>query len=86
MENPQPSTPAATSSRFDDVQEALGFLCLVGFGYFVWPPAALLVAGVVLVVTANMRAAQRRPDRVRFADRIARALAAYRGVPDRGSS
>lgn len=39
----------------NDVTEWLGFACLVAFGFFIWPPAALLVAGLVLVAVANMR-------------------------------
>lgn len=70
----------------NELLEVAGFLCLVAFAYFVWPPAALLVAGVVLIVVANQRAAQGRPDRVRFSERVARAFAAYRSLPDRGGS
>lgn len=70
----------------NELLEAVGFICLVAFAYFVWPPAALLVAGVVLIVVANLRAAAKRPDRVRLSERLARALAAYRVTPDRGSS
>lgn len=59
--------------------EWAGFACLVGFAYLCWPPAALLVAGLVLLLVANARAARNDPTRPRLAERVARALAAYRG-------
>jgi hypothetical protein len=39
-----------------DVLEAVGLLLLVVFAFLVWPPAAVGVAGVLLVVGANLRA------------------------------
>jgi hypothetical protein len=67
--------------RLNTVLEWAGFGCLVGFGAFVWPPAALAVAGLVLVVTANAQAARARPKPLRtpLLERIARAIAAYQG-------
>lgn len=62
----------------DNLLEFLGLLCLIAFAYFVWPPAALLVAGLILVVTSNLRTARRKPadtDRPRLRQRMARALA-----------
>lgn len=32
-----------------DVLEILGVLCLVGFAFLIWPPAAIGVAGVALI-------------------------------------
>ncbi len=61
--------------------EAIGILLLVAFAFVLWPPAALAAAGVVLVVVANVRAARAsRTDRPRLSERLARALAAYRGT------
>lgn len=79
VREPAPSQPAG--QRLNTVMEWAGFACLVAFGAFVWPPAALLVAGVVLVVVANARAAAARPRRrpaVHWTERLARALHAYR--------
>lgn len=59
--------------------EWAGFACLVGFAYLCWPPAALLVAGLVFLLVANARDARRNPDRPRLMERVARAMAAYRG-------
>jgi hypothetical protein len=59
--------------------EWAGFACLVGFAYFVWPPAALLVAGLVLLLVANVRAARRRDPNAPPAGRAGRqGVAAYR--------
>lgn len=44
---------------FDDLIEAAGFCLLIGFAYFVWPPATLLVAGVGLLLVANVRSARK---------------------------
>lgn len=38
--------------------EILGMACLVVFAYLVFPPAALAVAGVLLILVANLRAAR----------------------------
>lgn len=35
------------------LMELGGFLAVVGFAFLVWPPAALLVAGVGLLVAAQ---------------------------------
>lgn len=44
--------------------ETVGYVLLVAFLWFVWPPLVLLGAGVLLVVLANVRAARtRRPAR-----------------------
>jgi CHASE2 domain-containing sensor protein len=67
-------------SVVNGAMEWIGFACLVAFSYFVWPPAAFATAGVVLVVVANLRDAQRDPNRQRLVDRLARALAAYRSA------
>lgn len=65
----------------NELIEATGFLCVVAFWWFVWPPAVLLVGGLVLLLVANMRAArERNPDRPRFLDRVTRAIAAYRSA------
>lgn len=36
--------------------ELLGMCLLVAFAYLLFPPAALAVAGVLLILVANMRA------------------------------
>lgn len=74
-----PARPAG--GRINTAMEWAGFGCLVAFGWFCWPPAALLVAGVVLVVVANARAVAAKPKRpaaVHWTERLARAAAAYR--------
>ncbi|MFG2056680.1 hypothetical protein ACGFI9_21920 [Micromonospora sp. NPDC048930] len=74
-----PARPAG--ARLNTSMEWVGFCCLVAFGWCVWPPAALLVAGVVLVVVANARAVAAKPKRpaaVHWTERLARALSAYR--------
>lgn len=43
----------------NNVVEALGLLCLVAFAYLLFPPAALAVAGVVLVLYAQVIPARR---------------------------
>ena len=63
----------------DTLVEWAGFACLIGFAYLCWPPAALLVAGLVFLLVSNARAARKDPNRPRLAERVARALAAYRG-------
>jgi uncharacterized membrane protein len=40
--------------------ELLGFLCLAVFAWFVWPPLTLLVAGLLLVLWANVRGSRAR--------------------------
>jgi hypothetical protein len=42
--------------------EIVGFLCLVAFAFLCWPPAALAVVGVGLLVGAQGFGAQRRTD------------------------
>ncbi|GAA3550751.1 hypothetical protein GCM10022419_033780 [Nonomuraea rosea] len=43
----------------DNLLEGLGFCLLIAFAWFVWPPAALLVAGVGLLVVANVRSGRK---------------------------
>lgn len=63
----------------DNLMQAAGFALLVVFAYLCWPPAALLVAGLVLLLVANVRSVRRRPaGRPPALERLARALAAYR--------
>jgi hypothetical protein len=67
----------------NDLMEWVGFAALVAFAWFVWPPAALLVLGLVLVVVANLRAAKRRTaqhSRPDLMTRAAQAILAFRGV------
>lgn len=71
--------PPRKGARINAAGEVLGFACLVAFAYLVWPPAALATAGVILIVTCNLRAAAAAPKRERILDRVARAIAAYRG-------
>lgn len=64
--------------------EWIGYALGVGFAYSWGTRWALLAAGLILVVTANLRDAQARPKkptRVHWTERAARALAAYRGSP-----
>ena len=75
----QPAEPVK-GSPVNDLMEWLGFVALVAFFYFVWPPAALAAAGVILVVASNLRDARRNPNRARLVDRVARALAAYQSA------
>jgi chromate transport protein ChrA len=48
--------------------EILGFICIAAFAWFVWPPLVLLVAGLLLVLWANVRAVRPRRDRKERAD------------------
>lgn len=68
------------TSLGNDVMEWAGFACLAAFAFFVWPPLTFLVAGLVLVVTANLRDVRARPDRVRLSERLVRALQAWRAA------
>lgn len=43
----------------NNVIEAVGYLLLVAFLWFVWPPLVLVGAGALLVVGANVRAGRR---------------------------
>ncbi len=45
--------------------EVVGFLLVLAFLFFVWPPLVLLGAGVLLVAYANVRAARPEPYRPR---------------------
>jgi hypothetical protein len=40
--------------------ELLGFALIATFAWFVWPPLVLLVAGLLLVLLANVRPARAR--------------------------
>jgi len=42
--------------KVTDVLDILGLLALIGFAFLVWPPAALLVLGIVLLLASFMRA------------------------------
>lgn len=42
----------------NNLAEAVGYALIVAFLYAVWPPLALLGAGVLLVVWANVRASR----------------------------
>lgn len=44
----------------NDLIELVGFVCLAAFAWFVWPPLVLLVAGLLLVLLANVRAVRSR--------------------------
>lgn len=60
--------------------ELAGFALLVLFAWLVWPPSALLAAGLILLLIANSRA--NRPGTARlgaFAARFASAWLAARG-------
>lgn len=47
----------------NDLIELVGFALIATFAWFVWPPLVLLVAGLLLVLLANVRALRaRRPD------------------------
>ncbi|MGZ4518884.1 MAG: hypothetical protein ACXVXO_00360 [Mycobacteriaceae bacterium] len=39
--------------------EILGMACLVGCAFLIYPPAALAVAGLLLIVAANLHAARK---------------------------
>lgn len=45
-----------------NVLEALGFVCLVVFAFLIFRPAAVGVAGVLLVVAANTSGRKRGPE------------------------
>ena len=70
---------AQPGGRVYTLLELVGFVGLVVFAGTWGARWGVLVAAVLLIVVANLRAAQGRPDRPRFSDRLARALAAYRG-------
>lgn len=84
---PAPAAPVAEPSRrkgerLNSLLEWLGYGFLVVCAYFVWPPAAFGVAGVVLVVVANLRDAAARPAKpakTHWTERLAKALAIWRG-------
>jgi hypothetical protein len=46
--------------------EFVGYSLVVAFFWFVWPPACLLAAGVLLIVWANVRAASPAQGRRRW--------------------
>lgn len=43
----------------NDLIELVGYALITAFAWFVWPPAVLLVAGILLVLLANVRAVRR---------------------------
>lgn len=61
----------------NNLLEAAGYALIVAFLWFVWPPLALLGAGVLLVVVANVRA-NRPASAGRVMARLAAAAAAAR--------
>lgn len=84
---PQGDAPASKpASKLLDLQEWIGYGCAVAAAYGAFGrPAALAVAAVVLVVTANMRAAatarHRKPRRFdRMVTAAASFIAAYRNA------
>ena len=78
--SPTAAPPRRRSRFLHNLMEFAGLACLVAFAYFVWPPAALLAAGLELIVVANMRDLAADPTRVSMVERIARAVAAYRAA------
>lgn len=44
----------------NDLIELLGFAMVITFAWFVWPPLTLLVAGLLLILLANVRALRAR--------------------------
>jgi hypothetical protein len=75
------STPALAPrpSRLHDLQEWAGYAAGVAAAYLGFVPAgrALLLAGVILVVTANAKAAASRPRKPRRFDRMVTAAASF---------
>jgi phage terminase large subunit-like protein len=59
---------AVPESVVNTLVEILGFICIAAFAWFVWPPLVLLVAGLLLVLWANVRAVRPRRDRKERAD------------------
>jgi hypothetical protein len=39
----------------NNLLELLGFCLIAAFAWFVWPPLVLLIAGLLLVLLANVR-------------------------------
>jgi hypothetical protein len=58
--------------------EAIGYLCVVGFLYLLWPPAALLGTGVLLIIWANARAVRGARTSASLGAAWGAARAAYR--------
>ncbi len=58
--------------------EAVGYALIVAFLYLLWAPLALLGAGLLLVVWANVRAAKPAGTRGRTAAAIGAAVGAAR--------
>lgn len=61
--------------------EALGFSLIIAAAYFVWPPAALLVGGLVLLLVANVRAARKITPGPGLLERLVRAALASKAEP-----
>lgn len=54
--------------------ELMGFVCLTVFAWFVWPPLVLLVAGLLLILWANVRGARvRKPEKTEKRSDLRRA-------------
>lgn len=62
----------------NDVVETIGYALVVAFLYAVWPPLALLGAGLLLVAWANIRAARPTGARGRTAAAVGAAWGAAR--------
>lgn len=65
----------------NDAIEATGFVLLVAFTFFVWPPLVLASSGVILLLVANVREARAKKQQsvlVRFGRAFARAWHAAR--------
>lgn len=69
----------------NNLVEACGYLLMIGFLWFVWPPLVLLGAGVLLVAVANARArAQSGRPRRSVLTALGAAAAAYRQATTTG--
>lgn len=63
-----------------DLGEFAGLAGLVGFAAIIWPPAALLVASLALLVEVNMRSRGEAPVRARGTGRLGRTIKAVRAA------
>jgi hypothetical protein len=64
----------------NNLAETAGYLMIVAFLYFMWPPLALLGAGLLLVAWANVRASRATARSGRTSAAIGAAFAAARRV------
>lgn len=62
----------------NNLAELVGYALIVAFLYFLWPPLALLGAGVLLVAWANVRAARGAGSPGRTIAAVSAAIAAAR--------